>query len=306
MPFVAAVATVATSLNAFLTLPRRDPPCGVFQSGSNSVGLNSVAPPLFIPVCVIPCRAKATGSVVPPPLLGWSPIPFPAVDRGVSASPALPSTARFISTRRITSPASSLMCRKTIRLSSRPSLVSITSNLPTDEAKDVDESSKDAGSRYESLDQSTKAEGIVIDDGIYAQELLQEAFPVRAGRNVKAAIGEAFEALQRRERSLPRAIMQGRERSWTERRVKAIWGREARRIDHYEIQDLTAVAVEEARRELQRSKARQERLAALLADPASYRGSQLAHLVRERVGGMDRPGNSGTDADDFNQEHWGR
>ena len=178
-------------------------------------------------------------------------------------------------------------------------------NLPTDEAKDVDDSSKDAGSRYESLDQTPKAEAIVTD-GIYAQELLQEAFPIRAGRNVKAAIGEAFEALKRHERSLPKTIVQSRDRQWTERRVKAIWGLEARRIDHYEIQDLTAVAVEEARRELQRSKARQERLAALLADPATYRGSQLVHLVRERVGRMDRPGTGRTDADDFNQEHWGR
>jgi hypothetical protein len=178
-------------------------------------------------------------------------------------------------------------------------------NLPTDEAKDVDESPKNAGSRYESLDEPSKAEAIVIDDGIYAQELLQESFPVRAGRNVKAAIGEAFEALKRRERALPKTIIQGRERSWTERRVKAIWGREARRIDHYEIQDLTAVAVEEARRELQRSKARQERLAALLADPVSYRGSQLAHLVRERVGGVDRAGTSRTADDEHTDQSQG-
>jgi hypothetical protein len=127
-----------------------------------------------------------------------------------------------------------------------------------------------------------------MTDASFAQELLQEAFPIRAGRNVKAAIGEAFAALQRHERRLAPAVRNARERQWTERRVKSIWCREARRIDHYEIEDLTAIAIEEARIELARSKARQQRLAALLADPLAYRGSELAHLVRERVGGMDR------------------
>src|SRR3546814_7629652 len=55
------------------------------------------------------------------------------------------------------------------------------------------------------------------------RSLLQDTFEVRAGRNVKAAIGEAFEALKRRERSLPDDIIRERERQWTEPRVRSLW-----------------------------------------------------------------------------------
>jgi len=104
-----------------------------------------------------------------------------------------------------------------------------------------------------------------MTDTIYASELIQDTYPIRAGRNVKAAIGDAFEALKKRERALPKEVLRDRHRQWTERRVKALWFREARRVDHYEIQDLTAIAVEEARIERQRLKAREQRLTAFLA-----------------------------------------
>lgn len=112
-----------------------------------------------------------------------------------------------------------------------------------------------------------------MTDTSYASDLVQETFPVRPGRNVKAAIGAAFDALKRRERSLPVDVLRNRPRQWTERRVRSLWHEEARRVDHYEIQDLAAVAVEEARLERQRSKAREQRLAALIAatDPRSAR-----------------------------------
>jgi hypothetical protein len=150
-------------------------------------------------------------------------------------------------------------------------------------------SSKDAAVSNKGLDETSKVHA--MSDLTYAQELLQEAFPIRAGRNIKAAIGEAFAALSQRENGLPGEMFADRERRrWTERRVRAIWQREARRIDHYEIEDLTAIAaVQEAKRELERSKARQRRLATLLADPMAHSGRELADLVRQRVGGMDRP-----------------
>lgn len=148
-----------------------------------------------------------------------------------------------------------------------------------------------------------------MTDSVFAQDMIREAFPVTGGRNIKSAIGEAFTALRRRERALPRHVISERPRQWTERRVKALWHREARRVDHYEIQDLTAIAVEEAKRELERSKARQARLSALLSDPMAYRGGELADRVRERVGGMDRAGTGGADfdaADEDQSTGWGR
>lgn len=109
-----------------------------------------------------------------------------------------------------------------------------------------------------------------MTDATQASELLQETFPIRAGRNVKAAIGEAYAALKRRERNLPADVLQERQREWTERRVKALWGgKEARRVDHYEIQDLAAIAVEEAKIERQRQQARQYRLEAIIASASA-------------------------------------
>lgn len=156
----------------------------------------------------------------------------------------------------------------------------------------------------ESLDQSSKA--LPMSDATYAQEILQESFPVRAGRNVKAAIADAFLALKRHERALHPSVVEERERQWTERRVKSIWSKEARRIDHYEIEDLRAIARREATLEFERSKARQRRLAALLADPLAHRGSELADLVRERVGGMDSAGAGDIEPHDIDQSRdWG-
>lgn len=146
-----------------------------------------------------------------------------------------------------------------------------------------------------------------MTDAHFAAELIQDTYPIRAGRNAKAAIGEAFEALKKRERQLSRDVLRDRPRQWTERRVRALWHREARRVDHYEIQDLTAVAVEEARIERQRLKAREERLAALLA--AADQG-ELGEATNEEGGpvcGLDLPGTGFTDADEqSDQSHWGR
>lgn len=147
-----------------------------------------------------------------------------------------------------------------------------------------------------------------MTDVQYASEFIQAAYPVSATRKVAGAIGDAFEALKRRERALPEHVRRERPRQWTERRVRALWFKEARRVDHYEIQDLTAVAVEEARRERQYLKARQERLAALIA---TFDPSEVGREPDEEgrgLRGVDLSGVGFTEADErADQSHgWGR
>ena len=155
-------------------------------------------------------------------------------------------------------------------------------------------------------DDSSKGQRQMTDTS-FASELMQDTFPIRAGRNVKAAIGDAFSALKQRERQLPRDVLRERPRQWTERRVRALWNREARRVDHYEIQDLTAIAVEEARIERQRLKAREERLVALLAAADQGELGSIQNAAGQRFRGLDLPG-TGTDAEETadQSEGWGQ
>lgn len=146
--------------------------------------------------------------------------------------------------------------------------------------------------------------GAVVTDGTYAQELLQEAFPVRKGRNITAAIGEAFEALKRRERSLPKQVVADRDRQWTERRVRSLWSKTARRVDHYEIQDLTAIAVEEARNERQRLRAREARLASFLASHSAGEDQRVDQPMGGAAGGLDHSGDGFDRADDDQSINW--
>lgn len=140
-----------------------------------------------------------------------------------------------------------------------------------------------------------------------AYHLIDSTFVGASGRDVKVALVIAFTALKRREARLPKDVLQDRPRAWTGRRVRALYNREARRVDHYEIQDLTAVAVEEAKNERRRLQERDDRMAAFLAaheagengegSDASSRSSQ--RLDRARIGT--------TDADESaDQSHWGR
>jgi len=157
-----------------------------------------------------------------------------------------------------------------------------------------------------SLEHQSKPSGGAMTDAHFAADLIQETYPVRAGRNVKAAIGDAFIALKRRERNLPKEVIRDRPRQWTERRVRALWNREARRVDHYEIQDLTAIAVEEARIERQRLKAREDRLAAFLAAHEASVDSQGRDLAGGEALRLDRA-RAGTDADEHadQSQGWG-
>ena len=139
-------------------------------------------------------------------------------------------------------------------------------------------------------------------DGHVARQLIETGFPVGPGRNLKAALRDCFAALSKREGRLPKDVLRQRGRSWTPRRVEAIWGREARRIDHYEIQDLTAVAVEEARHERQRLRARDERLAALLSAHRQGADEQVGDGEGGLASGLDHTGVEAFDHADDNQD----
>ena len=146
-----------------------------------------------------------------------------------------------------------------------------------------------------------------MTDADTAIQLIDETFIGASGRDVRQALGAAFDALKRHERQLPKEVLADRQRQWTERRVRALWNREAKRVDHYEIQDLTAIAVEEARIERQRLKAREERLAAFLAAHQEGRNGRNGEQEGRGAGGLDLPGNGGTDADEHadQSQGWG-
>lgn len=104
-----------------------------------------------------------------------------------------------------------------------------------------------------------------MSDVAVARSLLHETWPRRAGRPAKVCVGEILKALQRVERGLDREALRERPRQWTERRVKAIWKAEARRIDNYEMADLEKAALEAAREEYRASLERSERLARFIS-----------------------------------------
>lgn len=163
----------------------------------------------------------------------------------------------------------------------------------------MENSSKDA-------ETSDEGRGIMTDANV-ARDLILEAFPVRTGRNVAGVIGDVFDALKSHEKRLPKEVLAERQRRWTERRVKALVSKEARRIDHYEIQDLAAVAVEEARIERARNRAREERLAALIAAVSPRDHREAPERMGWGSGRQDLSGSRGTDADHENDQSrdWG-
>lgn len=110
----------------------------------------------------------------------------------------------------------------------------------------------------------TSPKGSEMSDVTMARSLVQETWPERPGRPIKSCIAAIFDALKRVERGLPREVARERPRAWTERRVRAIWHGEARRIDNYEMADLERAAVEEARHAYRESIERAARLAAFL------------------------------------------
>lgn len=154
------------------------------------------------------------------------------------------------------------------------------------------------------VDFSSKGQGTMTDVQ-FASAFIQEIYPISATRKVAGAIGDAFRALKQREHDLPERVRSERPRRWTERRVRALWFKEARRVDHYEIQDLTAIAVEEARRERQHLKAREERLVAILAAAEASGRGDGGHQPSRPVRGVDMPGIGFTDADERSDQSQG-
>jgi hypothetical protein len=198
------------------------------------------------------------------------------------------------------------MCRISTTVAFRR-LHLLVSKLARRGSKAVDISPNAVSDPAASLDHPSKGQRQMTDT-MFASELMQDTFPIRSGRNVKSAIGDAFDALKRRERNLPKDVLRERPRQWTERRVRALWNREARRVDHYEIQDLTAVAVEEAKIERQRLKAREDRLIAILAAADQGEMGEGAGAKSRGLRGVDLPGVGFTGADERTDQSagWGR
>lgn len=127
------------------------------------------------------------------------------------------------------------------------------------------------------------------NDVLKAYDIIDDVFDIeRTGRSI--VIGLAIAALKRVERALAPDVMRARERTWTERRVRSIVDKEARRIDAYEIDNLNRMALAEARLEFNRSSARAAQLAAFLEhrDAAFHSPEVEAQVAIAR--GMDSAG----------------
>lgn len=96
----------------------------------------------------------------------------------------------------------------------------------------------------EKLEQHSKRQG-KMSDGVLAQGMIREAFPRDLYGGYKAAVYAAYRFIS------PRV-----KKKFTERRARAIWDGEARRIDMEEAAALEAALIEEAHNETKRLRAR--------------------------------------------------
>lgn len=126
--------------------------------------------------------------------------------------------------------------------------------------------------------------GSVSPDIAEARAIIEDSWPIGPGRNAKGVIGSVFEALKRVERKLPSDELRMRPRRWTHRRVQAIWNRQARRIDNYEMADLQEAALEAAIEEHRNAVRKTERLAAFIAAHQKTDDRTLAEKLGEFVG----------------------
>ena len=95
-----------------------------------------------------------------------------------------------------------------------------------------------------------------MNDATIAQGMIREAFPKDLHGGYKSAVYAAYRFISKRVK-----------KRFTERRARAIWDGEARRIDMEEAEALRAALIEEAHNESQRLRAR---LAALDAKIAAF------------------------------------
>lgn len=108
-----------------------------------------------------------------------------------------------------------------------------------------------------------------MSDVVFAQGMIREAFPKELYGGYKAAVYAAYRFIS------PRVG-----KRFTERRARAIWDGEARRIDMEEADALRAALIEEARNETHRLRAR---LASLDEKIASFSaGSAGAAVAQDR------------------------
>lgn len=103
-----------------------------------------------------------------------------------------------------------------------------------------------------------------MSDAVYAKSIIEFVWPIEDhGR--KSVITNAFEAIERLERSYSNAVRRSRKRQWTERRIRSIVDDEAPALEHYEISDLEKMAVREGKDAYRKSIERSARIAAFLA-----------------------------------------
>lgn len=103
-----------------------------------------------------------------------------------------------------------------------------------------------------------------MSDAVYAKSIIEFVWPIKDyGR--KSVITNAFEAIERLERSYSAAVKRNRKRQWTERRIRSIVDDEAPALEHYEISDLEKMAVREGKDAYRKSVERSARIAAFLA-----------------------------------------
>ena len=119
-----------------------------------------------------------------------------------------------------------------------------------------------------------------MPDGELAASLMDEVIGSRGVREpVKSMLERAYSAL---------VVVN---KAWTRRRVRAVWNKEAQRIDHREIAEMRGVV--EARKRHAAYREETARLAAMAVVRATAPHSDLAAGQGSRLGGMGLPGNEG-------------
>ena len=113
-----------------------------------------------------------------------------------------------------------------------------------------------------------------MSDAVLAQGLIREAFPKELYGGYKAAVYAAYRYIS------PRVS-----KRFTERRARAIWDGEARRIDMEEADALRAALIEEARNETVRLRARLASLDEKIAAAEASAHRQAMARPSQQMGG---------------------
>lgn len=132
--------------------------------------------------------------------------------------------------------------------------------------------------RAKSLEISAK--GSAMADADLAASLMDEVIGERGIREpVKSMLERAYSAIRRRNQM------------WTRRRVRAVFNREANRIEHREIEDMRAII--QAREQHAAYREETARLTALVVARAKASARGKGTRAGGRTGGMDSSGTEG-------------